>query len=153
VDCHQFSKIRLIDILDACLNKTLGEVDVNCVFKKTETNPKITGIAGIVIEQSILGYPADSRQEPDLIVDEQHVELKTTGIRYTKKKGEHAYKAKEPMSITAVSPDKIVNEVTIDRTLQVFILTCRHKATILPVSNPALGSLLGARPALDWGRR
>ncbi len=57
-DCHQFSKIQLIDILDACLNKTLGEVDVNCVFKKTETNPKITGIAGIVIEQSILGYPA-----------------------------------------------------------------------------------------------
>ena len=48
VDCHQFSKNRLIDILDACLNKTLGEVDVSNVFK-TETNPKITGIAGMVI--------------------------------------------------------------------------------------------------------
>ena len=110
VDCHQFSKNRLIDILDACLNKTLGEVDVSNVFKKTETNPKITGIAGMVIEQSVLGYPADSRQEPDLIVDNQHVELKTTGIRYAKKKGDCAYEAKEPMSITAVSPDKIVKE-------------------------------------------
>ena len=48
VDCHQFSKNRLIDILDSCLNKTLGEVDVSNVFKKTETNPKITGIAGMV---------------------------------------------------------------------------------------------------------
>lgn len=109
-DCHKFSKQQLIRILDACLNKTLGEVDSSNVFKKTETNPKITGIAGMVIEQSVLGYPADSRQEPDLIVDEHHVELKTTGIRYTKKKGDCAYEAKEPMSITAVSPDKIVME-------------------------------------------
>lgn len=114
VDCHQFSKNRLIDILDACLNKTLGEVDVSNVFKKTETNPKITGIAGMVIEQSVLGYPADSRQEPDLVVDNQHVELKTTGIRYAKKKGDCAYEAKEPMSITAVSPEKIVKEEFVD---------------------------------------
>lgn len=110
-NAHAFSRKQLIQIFDACLNKTLGDVDKNHVFDKAITNPKITGIAGMVIEQSVLGYPADSRQEPDLVVDNEHVELKTTGIRYSKKKGEHAYEAKEPMSITAVSPEKIVDEV------------------------------------------
>lgn len=110
-NAHAFSRKQLIQIFDACLNKTLGDVDKNHVFDKAITNPKITGIAGMVIEQSVLGYPADSRQEPDLVVNNEHVELKTTGIRYSKKKGEHAYEAKEPMSITAVSPEKIVDEV------------------------------------------
>ncbi len=110
-NAHVFTRAQLIQIFDACLNKTLGEVDKNRVFDKAITNPKITGIAGMVIEQSALGYPADSKQEPDLVVDNEHVELKTTGIRYSKKKGEHAYEAKEPMSITAVSSEKIVDEV------------------------------------------
>lgn len=38
------------------MNKTLGQVDVNNVFARTITHPKITGIAGDVVEQSILGY-------------------------------------------------------------------------------------------------
>lgn len=108
---HAFTRKQLIQIFDACLNKTLGEVDKNRVFDKTISNPKITGIAGMVIEQSVLDYPPDIRQEPDLLVDNEHVELKTTGIRYSKKKGDHAYEAKEPMSITAVTPEKIVDEV------------------------------------------
>ncbi len=108
---HAFTRKQLIQIFDACLNKTLGEVDKNRVFDKTISNPKITGIAGMIIEQSVLDYPPDIRQEPDLLVDNEHVELKTTGIRYSKKKGGHAYEAKEPMSITAVTPEKIVDEV------------------------------------------
>lgn len=108
---HIFTRIQLEQLLDACLQKTLGEVDKQHVFRKTETNPKITGIAGMVIEQSVLNYPADSKQEPDLIVDGEQVELKTTGIRYGKKNSKHAYEAKEPMSITAVSPEKIINEI------------------------------------------
>ena len=77
-DSHIFSKDRLIRIFNECINKTLGEVDKNHVFDKTISNPKITGIAGDVIEQSVLGYPADQRQEPDLLVDGIKVELKTT---------------------------------------------------------------------------
>lgn len=107
---HAFTRSELETILDLCLQKTLGEVDVNGVFRKTEKNPKITGIAGMVIEQSVLGYPPDIRQEPDLVVDGEHVELKTTGIRHAKKTETAAYEAKEPMSITAVSPEKIVDE-------------------------------------------
>lgn len=107
---HFFHRNELIQIFDACLNKTLGELDINNIFDKTILNPKITGIAGDVVEQSILGYSADTRQEPDLNVDGIYTELKTTGIRCSKKE-RNKYDAKEPMSITAVSPDRIVTEV------------------------------------------
>ena len=103
---HFFHKKELIKILDSCLDKTLSEVDTNNVFEKTIKHPKITGIAGEVIEQSVLGYPADKRQEPDLNIDGIKTELKTTGMRH---KGKY-FDAKEPMSITAVSPNKIINE-------------------------------------------
>ncbi len=106
---HEYSREDLIRRLDAYLDKTLGEADVNHVFDKAKANPKITGIAGDVVEQSILGYPADNRQEPDLIIDGVKTELKTTGIRYSKKE-KNRYEAKEPMSITAVSPNAIVSE-------------------------------------------
>jgi len=136
-ELHTFKKEQLIHIFDECINKTLGEVDKKKVFNRTISNPKITGIAGDVIEQSVLGYPADQRQEPDLLVDGIKVELKTTGIRESKKAKEKSakkktneyqsellvaesapkygssilYEAKEPMSITAVSPKTIVNEI------------------------------------------
>lgn len=107
---HFFHKEDLVRRLDMCLNQTLGEVDCNNVFAKTKNNPKITGIAGDVIEQSVLGYPADNKQEPDLNIDGVKTELKTTGIRLSKKQ-KNKYEAKEPMSITAVSPDVIITEV------------------------------------------
>lgn len=106
---HFFHRDELEKILDDALNKTLGEVDKNKVFDRTITNPKITGIAGDVIEQSVLGFPSDNLQRPDLNVDGVDTELKTTGIRMSKKE-KNKYEAKEPMSITAVSPDKIVLE-------------------------------------------
>lgn len=106
---HFFHKDQLEKIMDNVLNKTLGEVDVNNVFHKTRTNSKITGIAGNVIEQSVLGIPADNLQRPDLNVDGVDTELKTTGIRLSKKDNSK-YEAKEPMSITAVSPNQIVVE-------------------------------------------
>lgn len=102
---HFFTRNELEDILDNCLGKTLGEVDVNNVFDKTIKNSKITGIAGDVIEQSVLGYPADNLQRPDLCVDGVDTELKTTGLKYSKNKTK--LEGKEPMSITAVSPASI----------------------------------------------
>lgn len=106
---HIFTKNSLEEILNKTKGKTLGQVDKNNVFDRTKTKPKITGIAGDVIEQSVLEYPADIKQEADLLVDGTPVELKTTGIRYSKK-DKKSVEAKEPMSITAVSPDTIVNE-------------------------------------------
>lgn len=108
---HVFSKKYLDSVFENAVGKTLGELDTNNIFARTAIHPKITGIAGDVVEQSILGYPADSYQSPDLIVDEKEVELKTTGLRKSKKKSLGKYEAKEPMSITAVSPERITNEV------------------------------------------
>lgn len=107
---HCFTKSDLTRRLNACLNRSLGAVDVNHVFDCTKTKTKITGIAGMVIEQSVLGYPADSHQAPDLLVDGVQIELKTTGIRLKRKSNPPVFEAKEPMSITAVSPDNIVTE-------------------------------------------
>ena len=75
-------------------------MDKNRVFDKTVTNPKVIGIAGDVIEQSVFGYKANSKQIPDLNVDDEDVELKTIGIQ---EKSRGVWKAKEPCSITAVS--------------------------------------------------
>ncbi len=108
-----FLKKELELILENVLNKTLGDIDTSGDFERTKSNPKITGIAGDIIEHSVLGYPSDQRQEPDIVVDGIKTEVKTTGIRYSKsdaKKGKMVFEAKEPMSITAVSPDKIVKE-------------------------------------------
>ncbi|MGE7811264.1 MutH/Sau3AI family endonuclease [Lysinibacillus capsici] len=108
---HKFTRNELDSILSNVVGKTLGEADVNNIFDRTITKPKITGIAGDVVEQSILGYPADSDSNPDLLVDNVPTELKTTGIRKPKQKNsDFIYEAKEPMSITAVSVNKIVNE-------------------------------------------
>ena len=69
MDGHFFHKKQIIKLLDNCLNKTLGEVDKNNVFERAKAHSRINGIAGDVIEQSVLGYPADNRQEPDLNID------------------------------------------------------------------------------------
>lgn len=107
---HKFSRKDLELILNKVVNKTLGEADVNNVFARTISHPKITGIAGDVVERSILGYPSDQDKNPDLIIDGIDTELKTTGIRKPKKKSNVVFEAKEPMTITAVSPQTITNE-------------------------------------------
>ncbi|MFC0265170.1 MutH/Sau3AI family endonuclease [Alloscardovia macacae] len=106
---HSFTRAELDEIFTHATGKTLGEVDSAHVFSKTLTNPKITGIAGDVVEQSLLRYPPDSKQAPDLNVDGTPTELKVTGLKRTKKKGD-TFHAKEPMSITAVQPDKISSQ-------------------------------------------
>lgn len=107
-DRHVFSRDHLDYLFDSVRGKSLGEIDSAHVFNITQNNKKVTGIAGDVIEQSVLGYPADSKQEPDLIVDGEEVELKTTGLRYSKK--DKGLEGKEPMSITGVSLKTIAGE-------------------------------------------
>ena len=106
---HKYTRTQVKNILEACLNKTLGQIDKSHVFDRTKTNTKITGIAGDVIEQSVFGYEANSDASPDLNIDGILTELKTTGIRISKKNPKE-YEAKEPMSITAVSPNIIIDE-------------------------------------------
>ncbi len=63
------TRLELEAKLEACLEKTLGEIDTAHVFDAARENPKITGIAGDVVEQSVIGYPPNPGQEPDLVVD------------------------------------------------------------------------------------
>lgn len=109
-DSHFFHREELERILSAIKGRTLGEIDINHVFDKTIEHPKVTGIAGDVIEQSVLGYPADQKQRPDLDVDGVPTELKTTGMRLRLVDGKDVYFAKEPASITAVSIPTITGE-------------------------------------------
>lgn len=106
---HKFTKRDVEFLLDCCLNRTLGEIDRSHVFDKTIKHPKITGIAGDVIEQSVFGYKANSSKEPDLVIDGVKTELKTTGIKFSKVQ-KNKYEGKEPVSITAVSPNTIIEE-------------------------------------------
>lgn len=113
---RRFTKAKVAEILDNAVGKTLGEVDAvgSHQFERTIDKPKITGIAGDVIEQSVFGYAKDANQECDIEVDGILVELKTTGVRIPKseyliaqKKIGDAYNlhlgAKEGISITAVT--------------------------------------------------
>lgn len=106
---RKFTLYELIEILDAAMEKKLGDVDINNVFAKTIEHPKITGIAGDVVEQSILGFDPDNKAEPDIEVDGELIEVKTTGIRKSKEDFK-VFEAKEPVSVTAVSPDTIITE-------------------------------------------
>lgn len=104
---HIYDKNDLIQRFDNILNKTLEEVDDRDMFNHVRDKDfKLQkGIAGAVIEQCVLGYEPDTKQEADLVVIDNgkrvDTELKVTGMRISENGGSH-YVAKEPMSITAV---------------------------------------------------
>ena len=110
---NKFVRFSLVEHLENCLNKTLGELDIakecNCVAGMR----KKTGIAGDVIEYSVLCLPKKwkgrTKQEPDIEVDGVRYEVKTTGLRRCKH-NDASFEAKEPVSITAVSPQNIARE-------------------------------------------
>ena len=85
-DDRKFTSEQVYNLLENAKGKTLGEVDKSHQFDRTIKKPKITGIAGDVIEQSVFGYKRDSKQECDIEIDEVLTELKTTGVRVPKSK-------------------------------------------------------------------
>lgn len=111
---RKYTKDDVFQLLEKAKGKTLGEVDSSNQFARTVSTPKITGIAGDVVEQSIFRYKRDSKQECDIEIDGMLTELKTTGVRIPKNdllkvKGKtgSAYNAylgaKEGISITRVT--------------------------------------------------
>lgn len=108
-----FESGPLREHLKRCVGKTLGQLDVAQVFNSVSAIKKRTGIAGDVIEYSVLLLPKDnhSRQAPDIEVDGVNYEVKTTGLRRSvQNKTKLELEAKEPVTITAVSPQKITKE-------------------------------------------
>lgn len=106
---HIYTRIDVETRFKAIKGKLLGEVDTAGYIKSHIGDKVVKGCIGNAIELSVLGYEPDPKQEPDLIIDGVKTELKATGIRQKKRPVEYA--AKEPMSITACSLDKIHLEV------------------------------------------
>ena len=110
-DDRTFTRKRVDDLLTAAIGKTLLQVDAVGLFAHHEGRDKVKGIAGDIIEVSVLGCKKDSKQEPDIVVDGVRTEIKTTGMIEPKKKdSQYIYECKEPVSVTAVSIPVIVNE-------------------------------------------
>lgn len=111
---HKYTRVDLIQRFDGILGATFEEVDNNGFFNRVRAYSLQKGVAGSLIEQCVLGYEPDSKQEPDLLVvdgsKEIKTELKTTGMVIASSPTEH-YVAKEPMSITAVGIYDIADQV------------------------------------------
>lgn len=103
---HSFSERDIRLRFDAIIGHTVAEVDMAGVLAASKAS-RNKGRIGAVIEQSVLGYPADSDRRPDIVIDGRPWEVKATGLV----EGAHGgWRAKEPMSITAVAPEGIVAE-------------------------------------------
>jgi hypothetical protein len=102
---HVYTKADLITRFDDILDKTFADIDNKGIFEHVKQFGSQKGIAGTIIEQCVLGYDPDTKQEPDLVVVDGHLkkktELKTTGMVLSDTPKDH-FVAKEPMSITAV---------------------------------------------------
>lgn len=97
--------------LSAVIGKTLLEADKAKLFELYAGKEKVTGIAGQIIECSVLGCKLDSKQEPDILIDDVLHEIKTTGmVKPKSNESPYTYECKEPVSVTAVSIPVIVNE-------------------------------------------
>ncbi|MBQ8656946.1 MAG: hypothetical protein IJ527_07860 [Prevotella sp.] len=106
-----FTRKQVDTLLTAAVGKTLLQVDKAKLFEHHDGCEKVKGIAGIIIEESVLGCKRDNRQDPDILVDGVLVEIKTTGMVKPKKKDSpYIFECKEPVSVTAVSIPVIVNE-------------------------------------------
>ena len=106
-----FTKEQILSLLNNAMGKTLHEVDSHNLFAQYSKKNKVTGIAGDIVEQSVLGCEPDNRQDVDIFIDNVGYELKTTGMVVPKDTNSpFYYVCKEPVSVTAVSIHKIVDE-------------------------------------------
>ncbi|MDE7405578.1 MAG: hypothetical protein K2M89_01730 [Clostridiales bacterium] len=111
---HIYDKAELIKRFDAILGKCLKDIDTVGFFEKLRFMELQKGVVGTFIENCVLGYESDTKQDADLLVVENNkrvkTELKSTGM-VLKSSPQNHFEAKEPMSITAVGVYDIADEV------------------------------------------
>lgn len=100
---HVFTMEDIEEKMSNIVDDTLEGVDSKHIFDSPKNNK---GIAGHIIEESVLGYKKDNRRQHDIEIDGVGTEVKTTGL--VMKDGRMV--AKEPITITAVKMDGIVLE-------------------------------------------
>lgn len=103
---HSFTEQDIRQRFNSIVGHTVADVDTAGVLAALKAS-RNKGRIGAVIEQSVLGYPADSDRRPDIVIDGRPWEVKATGLVEAARGG---WRAKEPMSITAVAPEGIVAE-------------------------------------------
>ena len=81
---HIYERADLIERFDRILGRTLEEIDDKGLFQQVRAFGRQKGVVGTLIEQCVLGYAPDSRQEADLVVlegaERTKTELKSTGM-------------------------------------------------------------------------
>lgn len=113
-----FTRQQVDDLLKAVINKSLLEVDKAKLFARHEGRDKVKGIAGDIIEESVLGCKKDSKQEPDILVDGVLTELKTTGmIKPKKKDSPYVYECKEPVMVKVMQTSTTCSQHSLQETL------------------------------------
>lgn len=108
-----FTREQVESRLTAVRGRTLGEIDVCGVLEeavKHRPDKVVRGIAGDVIEVSVLGCGRDSKPEPDITVDGVKTELKTTGLQKPYGNRERQFEPKEPLTITNISAETLKYE-------------------------------------------
>lgn len=103
---HSFTEQDIRKRFGGIVGHTVAEVDTAGILAASSAS-RNKGRIGAIIEQSVLGYPADSDRRPDIVIDGRPWEVKATGLIEGARGG---WRAKEPMSITAVAPEGIVAE-------------------------------------------
>lgn len=103
---HSFTEQDIRMRFGGIVGHTVAEVDTAGILAASSAS-RNKGRIGAIIEQSVLGYPADSDRRPDIVIDGRPWEVKATGLVEGVRGG---WRAKEPMSITAVAPEGIVAE-------------------------------------------
>lgn len=77
---HSFTEQEIRKRFGAIIGHTVAEVDTAGVLTASAAS-RNKGRIGAVIEQSVLGYPADSDRRPDIVIDGRPWEVKATGSR------------------------------------------------------------------------
>lgn len=65
---HSFSEREIHSRFGAIVGHTVAEVDTAGVLAASKAS-RNKGRIGAIIEQSVLGYPADSDRRPDILID------------------------------------------------------------------------------------
>lgn len=76
---HSFSEQDIRQRFGNIVGHTVAEVDAAGILT-TSSASRNKGRIGAVIEQSVLGYPADSDRHPDIVIDGRPWEVKATGL-------------------------------------------------------------------------
>ena len=107
---QEYTKQEVITLLNRAMGRTFEELTGQAYFDRMPDDFMDKGLPGKIVEQYILGCGTNTDQAPDIIIDGARTEVKATGFTIDK----NGHRAKEFISVTAVSVNDIVNQEFFD---------------------------------------